>query len=61
VIPRLHRPALLAALALLAAALAPLFAQAQSGATPLLYEVKSDTNVVYLYGTIHVGTSAMYR
>lgn len=29
-------------------------------ATPLLYEVKSDTNTVYLFGTIHVGASSMY-
>lgn len=48
------------ALALALAALAPLLAVAQSGSTPLLYEVRSPTNTVYLFGTIHVGARKLY-
>lgn len=48
---------LLATLALLALSAA---AGAQSGSTPLLFEVKSATNTVYLFGTIHVGARALY-
>jgi uncharacterized protein YbaP (TraB family) len=49
-----------AALALALAALSPLLALAQDGSTPLLYEVRSPTNTVYLFGTIHVGARALY-
>jgi uncharacterized protein YbaP (TraB family) len=45
--------------ALLVVLLAP-FAQAQTGSTPLLYEVKSATTTVYLFGTIHVGARKLY-
>jgi len=48
------------ALALALAALSPLLALAQSGSTPLLYEVRSATNTVYLFGTIHVGARRLY-
>jgi hypothetical protein len=50
----------LRAAALGLALLAPLLAPAQPGSTPLLYEVKSDTNTVYLLGTVHVGSRQMY-
>lgn len=33
---------------------------AAQGSTPLLFEVKSPTTTLYLFGTIHVGTPAMY-
>lgn len=33
---------------------------AGQGSTPLLYEVKSPTTTLYLFGTIHVGTRDMY-
>jgi uncharacterized protein YbaP (TraB family) len=36
------------------------FAHAQSGSTPLLFEVRSATNTVYLFGTIHVGARKLY-
>jgi len=49
-----------AALALLVAAVFPLLGHAAQGSTPLIYEVRSETNTVYLFGTIHVGTSSMY-
>jgi uncharacterized protein YbaP (TraB family) len=39
--------------------LSPLLAVAQ-GSTPLIYEVRSETSTVYLFGTVHVGTRAMY-
>jgi uncharacterized protein len=48
---------------LLAAALVALqafAAQAQSGSTPLIWEARSATNTVYLFGTIHVGARKMY-
>jgi uncharacterized protein YbaP (TraB family) len=35
-------------------------AQAQGGSTPLIWEARSDTNVVYLFGTVHVGARKMY-
>jgi len=47
----------LTALLLLLQAIA---AQAQNGSTPLIWEARSDTNVVYLFGTIHVGARKMY-
>jgi hypothetical protein len=55
-LPRL----LTARLCLALAALAPLAALAQSGSTPLLYEVRSATNTAYLFGTIHVGARRLY-
>ena len=55
---RIMMPRLRAALAM--AALSPLLAFAQTGSTPLLYEVRSSTNTVYLFGTIHVGARALY-
>jgi len=33
---------------------------AGQGSTPLLYEVRSATTTLYLFGTIHVGTRTMY-
>lgn len=39
--------------------LLPLLAGAQ-GSTPLIYEVRSATSTVYLFGTVHVGTRSMY-
>jgi len=33
---------------------------AAQGSTPLLFEVKSATTTLYLFGTIHVGTRGMY-
>jgi uncharacterized protein YbaP (TraB family) len=33
---------------------------AQIGSTPLIWEVRSPTNTVYLFGTIHVGARKMY-
>ena len=44
------------ALSLLSAVLA----SAQGGSTPIIYEVRSQTNTVYLFGTVHVGTRALY-
>ena len=35
-------------------------AHAQTGSTPLIWEVRSPTNTVYLFGTIHVGARQMY-
>ena len=49
-----------AALALLVAVVCPLLGHAAQGSTPLIYEVRSETNTVYLFGTIHVGTRSMY-
>jgi len=40
--------------------LSALLASAQGGSTPLIYEVRSQTTTVYLFGTVHVGTRAMY-
>ena len=45
------------ALSLLSALLA---GAAQGASTPLIYEVRSPTNTVYLFGTVHVGTRALY-
>jgi hypothetical protein len=56
----LLRIRLRAAFALLLAALSPLAGNAQQGSTPLIYEVRSATNTVYLFGTIHVGTRGLY-
>jgi len=47
-------------LALLVATVCPLFGYAAQGSTPLIYEVRSETNTVYLFGTIHVGTRGLY-
>lgn len=33
---------------------------AQAGSTPIIWEVRSPTNIVYLFGTIHVGARTMY-
>lgn len=46
----------------MAAVLAALqgLAFAQTGSTPLIWEVRSQTNTVYLFGTIHVGARKMY-
>jgi uncharacterized protein YbaP (TraB family) len=33
---------------------------AQQGSTPLVYEVRSPTTTLYLFGTLHVGTPALY-
>lgn len=41
-------------------ALQALGVQAQSGSTPLIWEARSATNTVYLFGTIHVGARKMY-
>ena len=57
---RLLSSRLRALVALALAALSPLLASAQSGSNPLLYEVRSPTNTVYLFGTIHVGARALY-
>ncbi len=46
-------------LALAVSLLSPLLAGAQ-GSTPLIYEVRSETSTAYLFGTVHVGTRAMY-
>ena len=56
----LLRARLSRAFALALAALAPLAALAESGSTPLLYEVRSATTTVYLFGTIHVGARRLY-
>jgi uncharacterized protein len=37
-----------------------LTAQAQNGSTPLIWEVRSPTNTIFLFGTIHVGARKMY-
>jgi uncharacterized protein YbaP (TraB family) len=37
-----------------------LAAHAQSGSTPMIWEARSATNTVYLFGTIHVGARKMY-
>jgi uncharacterized protein YbaP (TraB family) len=50
----------LRATALAFALLAALLAHAQKGSTPLLFEVRSATNTVYLLGTVHVGSRQMY-
>jgi uncharacterized protein YbaP (TraB family) len=35
-------------------------AHAQNGSTPVIWEARSATNTVYLFGTIHVGARKMY-
>jgi uncharacterized protein len=52
---RLARGAMAAALAALQG-----LAFAQTGSTPLIWEIRSPTNTVYLFGTIHVGARKMY-
>src|SRR5262245_43892524 len=37
-----------------------LTAHAQDGSTPLIWEARSATNTIYLFGTIHVGARKMY-
>jgi len=51
-------PSLLLAAAFVA--LQAFAAQAQSGSTPPIWEARSATNTVYLFGTIHVGARKMY-
>jgi uncharacterized protein len=53
-------PALLRVLLVLASALLACITHAQTVSTPLLFEVKSATNTVYLFGTIHVGARKLY-
>ncbi|PWT71998.1 MAG: hypothetical protein C5B46_07425 [Proteobacteria bacterium] len=48
------------ALATVALVLQAIAGYAQTGSTPLIWEVHSDTNIVYLFGTIHVGARKMY-
>lgn len=47
-------------LVLLIALLAPMRVHAQVGSVPLLWRATSATNVVWLYGTIHVGNKSFY-
>jgi uncharacterized protein YbaP (TraB family) len=59
----LSRSAITTAIRTLAALLLLLLAPSastQSGSTPLLFEVKSATATVYLFGTIHVGARRLY-
>ena len=37
-----------------------LAAHAQNGSTPIIWEARSATNTIYLFGTIHVGARKMY-
>jgi hypothetical protein len=48
------------ALALVLSLLWPLLAGAGGGSTPLIYEVRSQSNTVYLFGTVHVGSSSLF-
>jgi uncharacterized protein YbaP (TraB family) len=41
-------------------ALQALAAHAQNGSTPPIWEVRSPTNTVYLFGTVHVGARKLY-
>jgi len=41
-------------------ALHALAAHAQNGSTPPIWEVRSPTNTVYLFGTVHVGARKLY-
>jgi len=41
-------------------ALPALAAHAQNGSTPLVWEVRSSSNTVYLFGTVHVGARKLY-
>ncbi len=41
-------------------ALPALAAHAQNGSTPLIWEVRSPSNTVYLFGTVHVGARKLY-
>lgn len=47
-------------LVLLSALLAPTPAHTEAGSLPLLWKASSDTNVVWLYGSIHVGNKSFY-
>jgi len=47
-------------LAAIGIALQALAAQAQNGSTPPIWEVRSPTNTVYLFGTVHVGARKLY-
>jgi len=51
---------LCAGLALTLAALSPLPRPAQSGSTPLFFEVRSESGTAYLFGTLHVGSRRLY-
>jgi len=41
-------------------ALPALAAHAQNGSTPLIWEARSPSNTVYLFGTVHVGARKLY-
>lgn len=41
-------------------ALPALAAQAQNGSTPLIWEARSPSTTVYLFGTVHVGARKLY-
>jgi uncharacterized protein len=41
-------------------ALPALVAHAQNGSTPLIWEARSPSNTVYLFGTVHVGARKLY-
>jgi len=41
-------------------ALQVLAAHAQNGSSPLIWEARSPTNTVYLFGTVHVGARKLY-
>jgi uncharacterized protein len=47
-------------LAAIGIALQALAAHAQNGSTPPIWEVRSPTNTVYLFGTVHVGARKLY-
>lgn len=51
---------LLLRVAIVCAASAALAAQAQSDSKSFLWQIKSKSNTVYLYGTIHVGKNSFY-
>lgn len=51
---------LLLRLVIVCAASAALAAQAQSDSKSFLWQIKSKSNTVYLYGTIHVGKNSFY-
>jgi uncharacterized protein YbaP (TraB family) len=60
IVLRLLRAQPLRALAILALAALSSLVHAQGSSTPLLFEVKSGVNTVYLFGTIHVGARKLY-
>src|SRR4249920_1500554 len=41
-------------------ALPALAVHAQNGSTPLIWEARSPSNTVYLFGTVHVGARKLY-